>query len=80
MKTGRCLATEAKLNPQIRFGDDVISRINYAATDDKLAELRDAIIDFINGLLDKLCGQAGVDAKDVYEMAVVGPSRSGCFV
>ena len=33
MTDGRCLATQAVLNPQTRFGDDVISRINYAQSD-----------------------------------------------
>jgi len=72
MKDGRCLATEAELNPQSRYGDDVISRITYAETDAKLAELQKAIIDCTNELIVRLCKQAGIDAKHIYEVTVVG--------
>jgi uncharacterized 2Fe-2S/4Fe-4S cluster protein (DUF4445 family) len=69
---GQLLATQADLNPQTRFGDDVISRINYAKTDAKLAELHKVIIDCINQLTTKLCRQASIDSKQIFEMCVVG--------
>jgi uncharacterized 2Fe-2S/4Fe-4S cluster protein (DUF4445 family) len=72
MTDGHPLATQADLNPQARYGDDVISRINYAQTDAKLAELHKAIIDCINELTAKLCSQASIDTKQIYEMCVVG--------
>ncbi len=72
MTNGQCLATEAAINPQTRYGDDVISRISYAQTDEKLAELHKTIIDSINQLTAKLCKQASIDAEHIYEMCVVG--------
>jgi uncharacterized 2Fe-2S/4Fe-4S cluster protein (DUF4445 family) len=72
MINGKCLATQADLNPQARYGDDVISRINYARTDAKLAELHKTIIDCINELTAKLCSQASIDTEQIYEMCVVG--------
>jgi uncharacterized 2Fe-2S/4Fe-4S cluster protein (DUF4445 family) len=72
MTDGRCLATEAELNPQSRCGDDVISRITYAEIDAKLAELHETIINCVNELIARLCKQAGVDAKNIYEVTVVG--------
>jgi uncharacterized 2Fe-2S/4Fe-4S cluster protein (DUF4445 family) len=72
MTNGQLLAIQADLNPQARFGDDVISRINYAQTDAKLAELHKAIIDCINELTAKLCKQASIDTKQIYEMCIVG--------
>jgi uncharacterized 2Fe-2S/4Fe-4S cluster protein (DUF4445 family) len=72
MTNGQSLATQADLNPQARYGDDVISRINYAQTDAKLAELHRTIIDCINELTAKLCSQASIDTKQIYEMCVVG--------
>jgi uncharacterized 2Fe-2S/4Fe-4S cluster protein (DUF4445 family) len=72
MTDGRPLATQADLNPQSRFGDDVVSRINYAQTDAKLAELHKTIIDCINELTEKLCKQASIDTNQIYEMCVVG--------
>jgi len=72
MADGQCLATEAALNPQSRYGDDVISRIAYAQTDEKLAELHKAVIDCVNNLTTKLCKKTSVDANHIYEMCVVG--------
>jgi uncharacterized 2Fe-2S/4Fe-4S cluster protein (DUF4445 family) len=72
MTDGHLLATQADLNPQTRFGDDVISRINYAQTDAKLAELHKTIIDCINKLIANLCADASVEAKQIYEMCIVG--------
>jgi uncharacterized 2Fe-2S/4Fe-4S cluster protein (DUF4445 family) len=72
MTNGQLLATLADLNPQTRFGDDVISRINYAQTDVKLAELHKIIIDCINKLTVKLCKQASINANEIFEICVVG--------
>ena len=72
MQDGRCLATEAALNPQTRYGDDVVSRIAYADTDDKLAELQKAIADCVNELIGRLCKKASVDNKQIFEVCAVG--------
>jgi len=77
MVDGQCLATQAALNPQSRHGDDVVSRIAYAKTDEKLAKLHTLIIDCINDLIAKLCKYASVNAKHIYEMSVVGNTTMG---
>lgn len=69
---GRCLATEAMLNPQTRFGDDVISRIHYAQSEANLAELHGVIIDCVNDLVGRLCEATGTAADSVYEACIVG--------
>ena len=72
MTDGRCRGTQAVLNPQTRFGDDVISRINYAQSPDRLAELQKVIIDCINDLIRRLCRQAVIDTSSIYEACIVG--------
>jgi uncharacterized 2Fe-2S/4Fe-4S cluster protein (DUF4445 family) len=72
MVTGRCLATQAMLNPQTRFGDDVVSRINYAQSEEHLAELHHVIVECINALIRRLCRRAHADASDIYEASIVG--------
>ena len=72
MRTGQCRATEAALNPQTRYGDDVISRIAYAQTDEKSAELHEAIIDCINDLVVRLCRKTAIGANHIYEVCAVG--------
>ncbi len=72
MAEGREIATAAALNPQGRFGDDVISRITFGQSEDKLAELHETIIGCINQLIAQLCNEAGAEPSDIYEMCVVG--------
>ncbi|MFC1792594.1 ASKHA domain-containing protein [Planctomycetota bacterium] len=72
MTGGQCLATEAVLNPQTRFGDDVVSRIAYAQTGEEFDELNKAIIDCINDLTAKLCKKAAIELNDIYEMCIAG--------
>ncbi|KPJ66434.1 MAG: hypothetical protein AMJ43_08130 [Coxiella sp. DG_40] len=72
LKNGDCKAIQAALNPQTKFGDDVVSRIAYAQTDAKSAELQKTIIDCINDLIAKLCTQTSIEPEQIYEMCVVG--------
>ncbi|MCL5283030.1 MAG: ASKHA domain-containing protein [Planctomycetes bacterium] len=72
MVTGRCLATQAMLNPQTRFGDDVVSRINYAQSDAHLTELHNIIVECVNALIRRLCRRAGTEALSIYEASIVG--------
>jgi len=72
MSDGRCPATQAALNPQTQYGDDVISRIAYAETQGNLAHLNKAIVDCINELISGLCDKASISADDIYELCAVG--------
>jgi uncharacterized 2Fe-2S/4Fe-4S cluster protein (DUF4445 family) len=72
MADGQCRATQAALNPQTRFGDDVVSRIAYARTGKEFAELCETIINCINDLVAKLCQKAAIDRNDIYEVCLVG--------
>ena len=71
IKDGKVLASKATINPQTRYGDDCISRIAYARTEENLAELHKAIIDCVNQLIERLCSQASVNAEQILH---------GCFV
>lgn len=72
MTAGRPLATRSTLNPQTRYGDDVVSRITYGQSDDHLAELRSVIRDCVNELIGALCRGTGLDVSAVYEVCIVG--------
>jgi uncharacterized 2Fe-2S/4Fe-4S cluster protein (DUF4445 family) len=72
MHDGKCIATQGAMNPQTRFGDDVISRISYAQTNETASELQKAVIACINELIEKLCAQAAISSKHIYEASIVG--------
>lgn len=72
LRTSRECATAADVNPQSRYGDDVISRIAYGDNEEKLQQLHQTIIDCLNEQIRRLCKQAGVEAKHIYEIVVAG--------
>jgi len=72
LRTGREMAVTARTNPQVRYGDDVVSRIQHVRKKGGLASLREAIIGCLNEITEELCRRAGVDAEDIYEAVFVG--------
>lgn len=72
LKTGRKAATVSSGNPQSLYGADVISRINYAQTDEGLLRLHHIVIDCLNELIKKAAAAAGIDSSCIYEIAIVG--------
>ncbi|MDP3046035.1 MAG: ASKHA domain-containing protein [Chloroflexota bacterium] len=58
MEAGQTIAVAGCPNPQIAYGADVMSRINYAMTAPNGAlALQRAVLDGIHGLVDKLCAE-----------------------
>ena len=72
LSDGKCKATAAATNPQIKFGDDVITRIAYGGTETGLEELHATIIDCVNELICRLCAEVGVDPAHIYEITIAG--------
>lgn len=72
LKSGERIATESAMNPQSRFGDDVISRIHFAGSKEGLTELHNSIIGCFNELIGKLCKKTGIDRKEIFEACIVG--------
>ncbi len=73
LTTGRAVASAGTTNPQIRFGEDLMSRISYLMMNphDRTA-LTDAVRGAIATLISRLCAQAEVAAEDVLEAVFVG--------
>lgn len=73
LRTGEVLAVDSMMNPQVTYGEDVMSRITYAMQyDDGLERLNQKIIDGLNKILENVCAQAGISTEEVSEMTVVG--------
>jgi uncharacterized 2Fe-2S/4Fe-4S cluster protein (DUF4445 family) len=72
MKTGDLKATASAGNPQIKYGDDVISRITYASEEKGLLKLHQVIVGGINELIEELCAEAGIPSHHIYEIAAAG--------
>jgi len=71
LKSGVLLAVASDLNPQIAYGEDVISRIDYALRNG-VEELRKKIIDCLNKLIIRVCDAIQSTVEDIYEFVLVG--------
>lgn len=72
LRNGRCMATASGANPQMAFGEDVVSRISYASTEAGYGQLHESIITFLNFLIAKLCSEAAISGDEIYEVCVAG--------
>jgi len=70
--TGVTLAARGAMNPQIRYGEDVVARLTHAlSASDGSAKLTATVIDAINGLVTELCDEADMDRTRVLEAVIV---------
>jgi len=70
---GRILATSSLMNPQVTYGDDVMSRISYIQDNPAaLGQLHAEIIEAINQIASQATQQIGAAPDQISEMAVVG--------
>ncbi|MCK9357951.1 MAG: 2Fe-2S iron-sulfur cluster-binding protein, partial [Dehalococcoidia bacterium] len=73
LTTGATLAARGAMNPQIRFGEDVITRLSYALTHaGGAAELSSAVIQGINGLVSELTAEVKADPQRILECVIAG--------
>lgn len=73
LKTGKEISKVSSLNPQTRFGADVISRISFASeTSEGLYKLHSAVIDEINNLIQEAAKQTKNSHLDIYAVTVAG--------
>jgi uncharacterized 2Fe-2S/4Fe-4S cluster protein (DUF4445 family) len=73
LNTGEVLATGGIMNPQIRFGEDLMSRVSYVQMHPEGAgELTLIVRKGINQLLADVCRDAGLEPEDILELTVAG--------
>ena len=70
---GTVLSSAGRMNPQIRFGEDLMSRVSYAMLNDGgAAEMTRAIRTALRELLAELAVAAGAETGDILEVVLVG--------
>jgi len=70
---GSVLASAGVMNPQIRFGEDLMSRVSYAMMNPGgSGEMTTAVRSALNGLLAQLANKAGIKRDVILELAIVG--------
>ncbi len=73
LTSGEVLASAGVMNPQIRFGEDLMSRVSYIMMNDGgEVDLITSVRKAINELVADVVQQAGKESTDVMEMTIVG--------
>lgn len=73
MNTGEVLAADGEPNPQIPYGEDILSRITYAKDNEAhIREMQQCAVKGFEVLLDRLSAMSGVDARKAALMTVGG--------
>jgi uncharacterized 2Fe-2S/4Fe-4S cluster protein (DUF4445 family) len=70
--TGEVKASSGLMNPQIRFGEDLMSRVSYAMMNPGGdVEMTQAVRVAINGLIEGIATEAEIDPKEIFETVFV---------
>ncbi len=73
LTSGEVVATGGIMNPQIRFGEDLMSRVSYVMMHPEGAEeMTAAVRAGINDLIAEVAGEAGIETTDIVELTVAG--------
>ncbi|GBC94429.1 Na(+)-translocating NADH-quinone reductase subunit F [bacterium HR16] len=73
LQNGKEMAYAARLNPQVQYGDDVVSRLTFVYHDPTgLKLLQHAVVRGLNEIIAEACQSAGVDPQHIFEVVAVG--------
>lgn len=74
LATGDIVASGSVTNPQVLFGTDVMSRIEYSAAHpvEGVKRMRGELIKTVNALIDEMVTENGYSPNQIVDMTVVG--------
>jgi uncharacterized 2Fe-2S/4Fe-4S cluster protein (DUF4445 family) len=74
LNTGEVASSGMMENPQIQFGEDILSRISYATRNSENQQvMMQLVVDGVNTIMESACRDAGgVKMNKVHEVTVVG--------
>lgn len=72
MNNGEELATASRINPQKKFGLDVLTRITYELEhpEGSKEELQKTIVQAINEMVEELCSEGKIKKENIYEISI----------
>jgi len=73
LESGEVVASSGAMNPQIRFGEDLMSRVSYSMMNPGGAQqMTEAVRGALNSLAADVAREAQVSAQDILEVTLVG--------
>lgn len=71
--SGATIASSGTSNPQIRFGEDLMSRVSYVMMNPEGREgMTTAVREALNQLITNVCEETKVDSQDILDLVFVG--------
>jgi len=82
LQTGEVINYDSMMNPQVPYGEDVMSRITYAMShDDGIHKLKAAITEGLNTIAARVTEAVGFTHRDILELAIVfNTAMHHCFL
>ncbi len=79
--TGKTVNTLFVENPQLVYGEDIMSRMSFAMkAHENSLKLRSSVLSAINQLLERSCAMAQITPSQVYEFVIVGNTAMHHFL
>lgn len=73
LKNGACLDVISMLNPQVRFGADVLTRIEYTmSSKSAMDKMHKTIIDCVNHIMKQFAEKNGISGTEIYSAVFAG--------
>ncbi len=73
LESGEVVASSGSMNPQIRFGEDLMSRVSYSMMNPGGArQMTDAVRAALNTLAAEVAREARIAPSDILELTIVG--------
>jgi uncharacterized 2Fe-2S/4Fe-4S cluster protein (DUF4445 family) len=70
--TGKELSTASSINPQTKFGHDILSRIQKGSTEEGLAEVAGVIRNELNRLVQAACKKSNAVVDEILDVVIGG--------
>ncbi|GAH20279.1 unnamed protein product, partial [marine sediment metagenome] len=71
--TGKTIDSKGVMNPQVSYGEDIMSRLNFAMqSQDNANKIQKVVVTKINEAVSELCRKNNLTHKEITEMTVVG--------
>jgi len=73
LTSGAVVATDGIMNPQIRFGEDLMSRVSYIMMHPEGAvEMTEVVRQAINALVQNVARDGGIEPDDILDVTIAG--------
>jgi len=80
LKEREILAQTSIANPQVVYGEDILTRILFARQKENLQTLQDLLIEAFNQTMQNMLAERNLSASNVYSMAIAGNTTMSHFL